>query len=146
MSQISRNIFLGDYRDAQNVQELKRKGITHVLSCAGELPQVPYPSSIKSIKLGLDDTEDENIDYFFEYTNKFIEDALNSGGKILVHCAAGISRSPTILAWYLMSKTGKSSYEVIAYLKSKRSIVNPNAGFKNILSVKGKMKRAGVYI
>lgn len=141
MTRITERIWLGNYADAKDIARLKREGITHVLSCAGELPMVDYPNGIVNVKLDLDDDPRERIANVFVYTNRFIEDALRGDGKILVHCAAGISRSATVLAWYLMTKTGASPAAVIAYLRSRRPIVNPNPGFRNALAVEG-LKRA----
>ncbi len=48
------------------------------------------------------DSQSENIECIFYECFDFIDEALKSGGKILIHCVAGISRSVTITAAYLM--------------------------------------------
>ena len=50
----------------------------------------------------------------------FIEKALESGGKILVHCAAGVSRSSTVVLAYLMYKNRWGYERALEYGKSKR--------------------------
>jgi protein-tyrosine phosphatase len=96
---------------------------------------VPYPKDITNVKVDLDDDPKERIADVFAYTNQFIDDATSGGGVVLVHCAAGISRSATILAWYIVTKTGATPAAVIRHLRSKRPIVNPNPGFLNALAV-----------
>ena len=48
---------------------------------------------------------------------------------MLVHCVAGVSRSPTIVIAYLMRSRGISLREAYDVVRTRRSIVNPNFGF-----------------
>ena len=52
-----------------------------------------------------------------------------AGGKILVHCEAGISRSPTICMAYLMKTKKLRLEEAFDYIKQRRSLISPNFGF-----------------
>lgn len=52
-----------------------------------------------------------------------------TGGKILVHCEAGISRSPTICMAYLMKTKKLRLDEAFDYIKQRRSLISPNFGF-----------------
>lgn len=52
-----------------------------------------------------------------------------AGGKILVHCEAGISRSPTICMAYLMKTKKLRLDEAFDYIKQRRSLISPNFGF-----------------
>jgi predicted protein tyrosine phosphatase len=86
------------------VNNLKKNKITAVLSlCPQELP-----FSVKSYlhfhqSYHAEDVETFNISVHFEATFQFIERVL-SHSNLLIHCFAGISRSTTILAAYLMKK------------------------------------------
>jgi dual specificity MAP kinase phosphatase len=58
-----------------------------------------------------------------------LDEARIKNGKVLVHCQAGISRSPTIVIAYLMkikNLTHDSAYHLV---KSKRGIIEPNIFF-----------------
>lgn len=63
----------------------------------------------------------------------FMDNVINSGGKVLVHCMAGVSRSVSLITYYLMKKNCLGFYDALAFIKSQRPIVNPNESFKNQL-------------
>merc|ERR1712066_318917 len=60
----------------------------------------------------------QNLRQFFEEAFNFIDEAKKAGAGVLVHCQAGISRSPTMA----MSDAYK-------FVKTKRSIISPNLNF-----------------
>lgn len=53
--------------------------------------------------------------------------------KILVHCSAGISRSPMVIIDYLMSRDKCTVEEARAKVELARTCIRPNTGFMNIL-------------
>ena len=60
---------------------------------------------------------------------RFIEEAKKKGGRVLVHCIQGISRSATIVISYIML-THKFTYdETLKFVEQRRKIVSPNLGF-----------------
>ena len=48
------------------------------------------------LHLPLDDVDHANLLLHLEGTIKYIQAAIGSGGNVLVHCAAGISRSAAV--------------------------------------------------
>jgi atypical dual specificity phosphatase len=52
---------------------------------------------------------------------------------VLVHCLAGMSRSATIVCAYLLATTSMNTQETISFVRSKRSIIQPNYGFEKQL-------------
>ncbi|ESO11289.1 hypothetical protein HELRODRAFT_91497, partial [Helobdella robusta] len=57
------------------------------------------------------------------------ESTRQSGGKVLVHCQAGVSRSPTICLAYLIRVFRLNLDSAFTFLKSRRPIINPNLNF-----------------
>ena len=57
------------------------------------------------------------------------EEARTSGSRVLVHCEAGISRSPTITIAYLMRHADQSMLDAYQHVKAKRAIISPNISF-----------------
>ncbi|CAN8031623.1 unnamed protein product, partial [Ixodes persulcatus] len=59
----------------------------------------------------------------------FADEAHANGSRVLVHCHAGISRSPTITVAYLMRHLRLPLVDAYRYLKAKRPIISPNLNF-----------------
>ena len=63
------------------------------------------------------DTITFNLSRYFYEAADFVDAALRSGGRVLVHCHAGISRSATIVAAYLMIKRGMTAQEAVRLIR-----------------------------
>jgi protein-tyrosine phosphatase len=66
---------------------------------------------------------------YFEQACQFIEEARQSNGRVLVHCACGVSRSSTLCCAYLIKHQSMSVEEAISHLRSRRHIIQPNPAF-----------------
>ena len=56
------------------------------------------------------------------------QSARSSGGRVLLHCSQGVSRSASLAIAYLMWKRGGSFDEVLAAVKAIRGVANPTSG------------------
>ncbi|CAD8199920.1 unnamed protein product [Paramecium pentaurelia] len=126
-------LWLGDYTAAINQQLLKQKNIKTVLTVASGL-NVKYPpnSDIVHKVYNILDIESCNIKRIWGDTYQQIDEGLQKGG-VLVHCAAGVSRSAATVIAYLMRKQGMSFQEAFQFARLKRSVVCPNFGFQRQL-------------
>uniref|UniRef100_A0A8C3T7X0 Dual specificity protein phosphatase n=1 Tax=Chelydra serpentina TaxID=8475 RepID=A0A8C3T7X0_CHESE len=77
----------------------------------------------------VEDSHMADISSHFQEAIDFIDCVRRAGGKILVHCEAGISRSPTICMAYLMKTKKFRLEEAFDYIKQRRSLISPNFGF-----------------
>jgi protein-tyrosine phosphatase len=94
-------VWLSGYHFAKNSTLLKENHITAVLS-AVKL-DITYEPTISLHLLDLRDNEEEEVRYTFFPACRFIEQERKKG-NVLIHCAAGISRSVTLLICYMMKK------------------------------------------
>ena len=122
-------LYLGGERNAGNLKELTaRTHITHILNTAWEVANF-YPEKFVYRHYPLSDYADQNLFDIMDDAIRFIETARASGGRCLVHCVQGISRSATIVIAYCIAALDMSLSAAIAFLKSKRPIIAPNSGF-----------------
>eukprot|EP01117_Protostelium_nocturnum_P010305 TRINITY_DN3701_c0_g1_i1.p1 TRINITY_DN3701_c0_g1~~TRINITY_DN3701_c0_g1_i1.p1 ORF type:complete len:336 (-),score=65.43 TRINITY_DN3701_c0_g1_i1:28-1035(-) len=136
ITEIVPGLFLSGFSDAKDFELLHRLGIDHVLSTACEVIDNQFLSSETSINhkiMNIKDDDDEFVIRFFDETNLFIEKAMKSRGKVLVHCMMGLSRSVSIVAAYLIHTFGMSDIVALKKVEDKRGLISPNEGFRNQL-------------
>ncbi|NDE18706.1 hypothetical protein EBZ80_27765, partial [bacterium] len=69
--------------------------------------------------------------YYLAEACRFIHNTLTtSSGAVYVHCYAGISRSSTIVAAYLILRDGITPNAAITQIRALRPQVEPNPGFR----------------
>ena len=129
---ITDGLFIGSIGAASNYEAMKEAGITHVVCAANGIKEY-YKDNFKYLSLDILDSEKEQISKFFDKAADFINEAIINGGKVLVHCHAGISRSSSICMSYLMKYRKLKFIDALNLMQSKRKQVNPNNGFRNQL-------------
>ena len=130
-SKITEHIYQGNFEAAKNKEFLLFAGISHIL-VAGRLEKY-YPKDFNYKSFDIDDIYSENILKHFEEGYEFIDDCINQGGKILIHCAAGISRSSSFTLCYLIRKNQMEYKKAYELLVKGRPIACPNPGFQEQL-------------
>jgi len=132
-------LYLGDVEHATSRATLAVLGISHVLNVTTG-PEVGRHEGIECLQLAIRDREDENIAPLFPVAFDFIESCRAAGGRVLVNCMAGRSRSASVVIWYLMRSRGMTLNAAFFHTKRARPIVFPNAGFwAQLQSEEGKL-------
>jgi len=131
ITKITDKLYLGNESDANNLNIIKEKGITSIITLNSTVlnPEVINLISSKNGSwkhLPIRDRSSEQIIDIMEVLIDFIE---KEQGKVLVvHCQHGISRSSIVMA-YLMKTRNMTNLEAFELVKAKRPIVDPNFGF-----------------
>ncbi len=133
INMIVRNKLWIDDEFGARQQKLEKRGITAVLSLGDPPPwSIPYPTVTGIIyhRIAIKDSDSSQIVEHFEEACKFIHE----NERVLVHCAAGVSRSATICIAYLMKHHGLSLNSAYMAVKCVRGIICPNLGFMKQLA------------
>ena len=133
-SKILDHLYLGSEWNASNLEELRTNGITHILNVTREIDNF-FPGNFKYKNIRVYDEEATDLLRYFDECYKFIKEAKDNDGKVLVHCKMGISRSATITICFMMKEHGKDLATALQHAKDRRSIVNPNKSFLKQLEV-----------
>jgi atypical dual specificity phosphatase len=121
-------LYLGAATSASNSEWLRSHGITHILN-VGASPTRHQVTGVRYLNLNISDRPSADIASLFGVGADFIRDTLASGQTVLVHCHAGVSRSPTIVAAYLMRTYGLSAEQALLHISKARPVIRPNVGF-----------------
>ena len=128
-------LYLTNWRGAEDAAATKRLGITHVLSVGAEFAGSTPLEGVKYWQHDVQDDEEQRdvLSAAFDASAEFIAAALAGGVRALVHCAAGISRSSTIVLAYLVARRGYTLREAFEHVHARRRVVWPNDGFMEAL-------------
>ncbi|KHN84655.1 Dual specificity protein phosphatase 14 [Toxocara canis] len=112
-----------------NAENMAKHQITHIINATDEVPNLRSLGNIQRCKLWLEDTPQTYIYPHLELQSDQIEALLSDGGKVLVHCVAGVSRSASICLAYLTKYRCRSLRDAYDLMAEKRPLVRPNIGF-----------------
>lgn len=123
-----RHLYLGNYSSI-SVESIKQYSITHVVNCTKDLPTPARIQGVKFIRVAVDDHPSSKIKKHFDSVLNKMFDAIKTGGKVLVICRAGISRSSTVVMAFLMKFHNMMLRDAHKLVKSQRPKIRPNDGF-----------------
>ena len=132
IAQITPNLWLCGVANIKE-ENLRDLDITHVLNTAEELRDFKYPVvdgvglCIKHITMR--DSEDEDLLHYLDTCVDHVHSVVESGGNILVHCVAGVSRSASVCIAYLVKYQNTSLKKAYFHVLHRRSCIFPNFGF-----------------
>ncbi|ETW78140.1 hypothetical protein HETIRDRAFT_55514 [Heterobasidion irregulare TC 32-1] len=127
MDQVVLNLWVGDLHSAKDVETLKANGIFSVLSAMRG--RLTIHETLTRHQVLIDDTEEADILQHLISSITFIQAELEKGRGVLVHCQAGMSRSATIVAAYLMYSQNIDVSAALELIKKARPTIQPNNGF-----------------
>ncbi len=134
--QIIPNVWLGNLKAAHDETFLNNAGIQVVFNATKDAPF--HPSIRRRYRVPVDDnlqeSEIRNLELWsYEIVYKLLKE-YKEGRPVLIHCHAGMQRSPAITAMFLMTLYHMSADQAMAYIRNKRPIVFlPSANFENAI-------------
>ncbi|KWU41460.1 phosphatases II [Rhodotorula sp. JG-1b] len=155
-------LYVGPFQPSMKREVLKNLGVTHILCIAetreaqvgteqtrnshrptadpildlySHILKPKFPGEFEYLIQDIRDADDQNLIRIFPQACQFIDGALQNGGRVLVHCGDGISRSPAIVTAYVMIKTGLGHEDAFAFVQARRFCVAPRTEFVHQLEV-----------
>jgi protein-tyrosine phosphatase len=132
MELITPYVWIGSIHAAKDVQRLTRNHVTQVISVLNEtLPQktrrLYEANGIAHTAFFATDDALQNLSDIAERARVLIR---THQGITLVHCHTGISRSVSVVVYFLMKENGLSYDDAMEAVKIARPSANPNNSFR----------------
>ena len=153
--QIIPGLWIGPLMPAESKVWLDSRGITHVLDATGGWRRrvsalenawvrvaPPVQEGREWLQVAMEDRSDFDPTPHIAGAVEFIRRALSTAhGAVLVHCHAGVSRSATLVAAFLIEEYNMTLRCALRVMRDARPSVRPNPGFEQKL-VRFEMRRA----
>ena len=118
---VHKNLYIGAYWPRLNFKKFKKIGITAIVNLMEENHYDPKPLGFAYIHRGFPD-EWYIPEGYLKGIIEFIDEHIKNG-KVLVHCAMGISRSGGIVVAWLLKENSKWSWnDALEYVNESRLI------------------------
>ncbi|XP_074526603.1 dual specificity protein phosphatase 18 [Halichoeres trimaculatus] len=130
LCRITDHLYLCNSRAASDSSQVSRCNITCIVNVTETRSNCPLPPGVDEyIHIPLSDSPVSPLCEHFDRVADKIKQTEELGGRTLVHCNAGVSRSATLCMAYLLKHRGVTLLEAHRWVKSCRPIVRPNNGF-----------------
>lgn len=126
LSQITPTLFLSGAEAPLNAALVSQKGITLIINATLSHACPAYPG-VECVRVPVSDLPTANLGNHFERVAERIHG--NRAGGTLVHCAAGMSRSPALVMAYLMRYRSVTLCQAHRWVQESRPYIRLNAGF-----------------
>ncbi|XP_062412951.1 dual specificity protein phosphatase 22-B [Sardina pilchardus] len=131
INKILPDLYLGNFKDARDREQLAKHNITHILSIHDTA--APILQEMTYLCIPAADLPTQNLTQHFKESIVFMHECRLKGEGCLVHCLAGVSRSVTLVVAYIMTVTGLGWQEALAAVRAARPCAGPNQGFQRQL-------------
>ncbi|KAM6033175.1 LOW QUALITY PROTEIN: protein phosphatase Slingshot homolog 3 [Chlamydotis macqueenii] len=127
-SRVFPHLYLGSEWNAANLEELQQNRVTHILNVAREIDNF-FPALFTYMNVRVYDEEAAQLLPHWNDTFLFLSRVRAGGGRALVHCRMGLSRSAATVLAYAMKEFGWSLERALRHVRRCRPGVLPNPGF-----------------
>ncbi|XP_060761463.1 dual specificity phosphatase 28 isoform X2 [Neoarius graeffei] len=128
LCQVTDSLFISNARSACSTELIQKEAVT---LCINVSRQQPCPSAriSSTLRVPVYDDPNEDLHAHFDRCADVILGEAARGGRTVVYCKNGRSRSATICIAFLMKHQNLPLTQAYEVVKSARSVVEPNPGF-----------------
>lgn len=120
--QVTPQLFVGSQFNARGKRALERWGFTGCVNMRLEKDDAALGLDLaRYLYLPTVDDQAPSIEHLDQGV-EFIREVIGAGGKVYIHCGAGVGRAPTMAAAYLLSE-GHSLDEALALIRQARPFI-----------------------
>ncbi|XP_037068202.1 probable rhodanese domain-containing dual specificity protein phosphatase [Pollicipes pollicipes] len=123
-SLVEDDLMLGRADQATNPNVVYDMRISHIVNLL-DMSQLKVFSHVSYLLVPLGDSEDQELLSVLPRIFKFITDALETGGRVLIHCDQGVNRAAAVTLAYLMADKGCTLEDAYFFLESLRPTIQP---------------------
>ncbi|KAK3580491.1 hypothetical protein CHS0354_001092 [Potamilus streckersoni] len=127
IAHITEHLFLSS-AGAVKSDRIRNLGITNVINCTLEIPNLQL-SGVECIQIHVEDAPHARLGIYFDRCADKIHQVSQKGGRTLVHCMAGVSRSASLCIAYMMKYQRLTLKQAYEHVKKRRPVIRPNTGF-----------------
>lgn len=134
--QVLDRVWIGGHSTATNESFMRENNIGLIINCTRHVPS-PFRDDIPTYRIPIDDHPEwkplfqQHLD---AVTRQIHHTLTNTHDSVLVHCHAGVSRSATVVAAYLIKYRDLSVDEAIGTIRARKpETFQPFPIFKDIL-------------
>jgi protein-tyrosine phosphatase len=115
----------GGIWSAENMAEVARAGVTHIVDMQSEFDDTPLarPYGIEVLWNATDDDFQIKPGALLQRGVDFARTALDEAGKLYVHCAAGVHRAP-MMTLAILCSTGWTMEDARELIQGRRPVVD----------------------
>lgn len=129
IARINSHLYLSSL-SALTPDRLRQHGITLLVSAMVDSPPLQLRNAVSSsLHVPVEDMEGANLRVHFGRVGDRIAAEHRRGGRALVHCMAGVSRSSTLVLAYLVRHMNMSLADAYQHVRSVRPCIQPNPSF-----------------
>lgn len=122
--QVTPQLFVGPQFKQRGWRQLQAWGITGVVNLRREFDDQSLGVQIPHyLHIPITDDDPPTMEDL-QQGAAFITDEIGGGGKVYIHCGAGVGRAPTMAAAYLISQ-GDTPAQAIDRIRAVRSFIRP---------------------
>jgi protein-tyrosine phosphatase len=122
-SRITPDVYIGGQFGPAGKRKLERAGITGDVNLRTEFDDAAHGLALPHyLHLPTVDDEAPTLDYLSQGA-AFIQQVIDGGGKVYIHCAGGVGRAPTLATAYFISQ-GMTLDQAAALIRRTRPFIN----------------------